>query len=63
MYKAANIDDADYFKEINKSMAEIGFTQNEIDKIWSLVWSILQFGNLGFKDEKHQINENECCDF
>lgn len=41
MYKAANIDDADYFKEINKSMAEIGFTQNEIDKIWSLVWSIL----------------------
>lgn len=58
MYKAANIDDAKYFEEINDSMKEIGFSKDQIAKIWSLVWCILQLGNLGFKDEKHQVNEN-----
>lgn len=45
-YKAANIDDATYFKEINASMDEIGFKKDEQKKIWSIVASILDLGNL-----------------
>lgn len=55
-YVAANIDDAKYFIEINKSMEEIGFTEAEQSKIWELVWSVLELGNLEFKDTKHLAN-------
>jgi myosin heavy subunit len=61
-YTAANINDGEYFKEINKSMTEIGFSIDEQNKIWALVLAILEMGNLEFDDKKHHINESSPCE-
>ena len=55
-YTAANIDDASYFKEINTSMQQIGFSQDEQDKVWMVIAVILDLGNLEFDDKYHQIH-------
>jgi myosin I len=61
-YTAANIDDLKYFAEINKSMHEIGFSEQEQAQIWELVWVVLELGNMDFKDDRHQANEAEPCE-
>lgn len=37
-------------------MEDIGFSEAEQGKIWELVWSVLELGNLEFKDTKHLVN-------
>jgi myosin heavy subunit len=55
-YTAANIDDLRYFAEINKSMEEIGFSEQDQVQIWEIVWTVLELGNLEFKDDRHLTN-------
>ena len=62
MKEINNINDAEYFTEINASMDQIGFSKKEKDKIWQLLISILQLGNLEFDDKNHQNNENMPCE-
>lgn len=52
-YNAGNIDDRKYFKEIEECMNRIGFTNNQQNKIWELLKSILELGNIEFDDKDH----------
>jgi myosin-5 len=60
-YTAANIRDADYFREVVQSMNEIGFNKDEQNKIWVLLLAILDLGNLEFDDTNHKDNESVPC--
>jgi myosin heavy subunit len=60
-YLANNLDDKLYFKEINKSFEDIGFTKTEVDKIWNLMSSILKLGNITFVDANHIVDESKTC--
>jgi myosin heavy subunit len=43
-------------------MEEIGFDKSDIDKIWKLILTILELGNLEFDDKRHQNNESNPCE-
>lgn len=53
-YDAAGIDDKKYFQEIQESMKNIGFTDKEQTRMWELLSSILELGNVEFDDTVHR---------
>jgi myosin heavy subunit len=42
-------------------MTEIGFSKEDQNKIWTLLLTILDLGNLEFDDTNHQVNETIPC--
>lgn len=53
-FEAAGLNDREFFKEIKSSMTNIGFSDKEQNKIWELLSSILELGNLEFDDSAHK---------
>lgn len=42
-------------------MSRIGFTKEDQNKIWELLSSILELGNIEFNDREHLDNEQKPC--
>lgn len=55
-YESTHIDDRKYFEEINSAFVSIGFSEEEIDRIWYLVGCILNLGNIHFDERDHLID-------
>lgn len=60
-YEAAGVDDKRYFQEIKKSMKNIGFTDEEMNKMWALLCAVLELGNIEYDDKEHQDDESKPC--
>lgn len=43
-------------------MKSIGFKEDEQNKIWILLCSILELGNIEFDDSVHKENESKPCE-
>jgi myosin heavy subunit len=60
-YESSGINDKQYFDEIQEAMSSIGFSGKEQRKIWELLHSILELGNIEFDDSVHKEDESKPC--
>ncbi len=60
-YNSTHIDDSQYYDQINKSFLQIGFEERSITKIWDILASILELGNIDFDETSHLIDESQPC--
>lgn len=62
-YQAEGINDRENFRDVDEALRKVGFTNEEIVRIWQTVASILILGNLDFDDTQYAKDVNNSCTF
>lgn len=62
-YEAEGINDKENFECVDDSLKKIGFSVEEVKRIWEVVASILLLGNVSFTDTEHLKDVNNSCQF
>jgi myosin heavy subunit len=60
-YSSTHIDDSRYFDQINDAFTEIGFKQEDVDRVWMVLAAILELSNVDFDEAAHVVNESKPC--